>query len=310
MAVAVAAGHNSANGIYIPEVWLAEAQYRYYTKTFRRETTKTDYDGVLKERGNTVHVQWVPQMSSKPLSIAGTVVSDNPNPEKRTFTVNRARYVAFKIDSIEDFQAGGFMSDSYQEEATKALQEDIDREYLGDIYASAGATNKGTTAGRESGLWNMGAVGAPRTLNAGNVVQWITDMSSVADEARWPTVGRYVIIPVWIYNLLLNSDLKSAFITGDPRSILRETDGMIGSVARFTFYISNLMSYTTSGGHTGWNVIFGEPAAVQTVDQFTEVKIGMESVEAVGKFSRVVNVYDWEAMKPEGLGWSHVKPAA
>lgn len=180
----------------------------------------------------------------------------------------------------------------------------VDTGILGDIYASAHASNKGATAGRKSASFDLGATGAPVVLLAANVIDVITRCSCVADEMNWPESGRWMVLPAWMRYLLMNSDLKNASVTGDGKSVLR--NGRIGEVDRWELFMSNNVASVTDGAFTCYHVVFGHKSGLTFASQMTE----MDSLKAESTFGTLVrglNVYGYKVIKTESIGDLYVR---
>jgi hypothetical protein len=69
-------------------------------------------------------------------------------------------------------------------------------------------------------------------------------MGECLDEQNIPEVGRWVVMPAWAGRQIKQSELRQAYLSGDPVSMLR--NGRLGMIDRFTLYISNLLPTNTS----------------------------------------------------------------
>jgi hypothetical protein len=105
--------------------------------------------------------------------------------------------------------------------------------------------------------------------------------------------------------MLKKSDLKDASLTGDGKSVLR--NGRIGSIDKFTLYVSNLLYHETTYG--GYHAIALQRNAISWVAQMTK----MESLRAESTFGTLVrglNVYGYETLKDECLCDLYIKKSA
>ena len=134
----------------------------------------------------------------------------------------------------------------WSDDAAQQLKITVDREVLGGILGGAAALNRGATAGAISGNINLGATGTPLTVvgrgpTTGQleIIDVLLRLGQVLDEQNIPEVGRWVVMPSWAGRMIKQSELRQAYLSGDPVSMLR--NGRLGMIDRFTLYISNLL---------------------------------------------------------------------
>lgn len=188
--------------------------------------------------------------------------------------------------------------DEWSEDASEQMKIKIDTQVLQTIPSDAHANNKGTSAGRKSSSFNLGATGSPVALDKTNVLDYIVDTGTVLDEQSLPQTGRWMVIPAWMSGMIKKSDLKDASLAGDGTSILR--NGRLGMIDRYTLYMSNLV-YSVSDTYTCYHILFGTRHALSFAAQMTE----MESLRAESTFGTLVrglNVYGFKVLKAEALG--------
>jgi hypothetical protein len=121
---------------------------------------------------------------------------------------------------------------------------------LDGIVGQCAATNRGATAGKYANL-NLGIKGTPITVvgqgaTAGqsNLIDLLLRMGECLDEQNIPEIGRWVVMPAWAGRQIKQSELRQAYLSGDPVSMLR--NGRLGMIDRFTLYISNLLPTATT----------------------------------------------------------------
>ncbi len=135
--------------------------------------------------------------------------------------------------------------DVFTNDAAMQMKIAVDTDVLLGTFNQGAATNQGATAGKISASFNLGTDLAPVTLTAANILQSITALSSVLDEANVPETDRWLVIGPTERQILMQSNLAQAQFMGDPSSILR--NGKIGMIDRFTVYVSNLLPRAAAG---------------------------------------------------------------
>lgn len=176
----------------------------------------------------------------------------------------------------------------------------VDTEALSELYAYADADNVGATAGRKSGLYNMGYATAAIPLTETNILRYILMAQAVGDEQNWPSDNRFMVLPTWATFLLNNSDIKDASLTGSGPSNL-VNGRRIGKIGNFTLYQSNLYTPVTDT-YQCYNILFGHRSAISFAAQLNEVEYFDKLEGTVGKGMRGIQLYDWKVTKPASLG--------
>lgn len=302
--VTVAAGAPTYTGNFIPEVWSGKLVEKFYDATVFGAIANTDYEGEISDMGDKVNIRTTPSITINDYQKGGTLQVQRPESPITTLIIDHAKYFNFIIDSIDLYQSDINLMDDWSGDAGEQMKIAVDKDILANIYASANASNKGSTAGRITQGFDLGATGAPVVLTAANVIDVITRCASVADEQNWPEAGRWMVIPSWMRYLLMNSDLKNASVTGDGKSVLR--NGRIGEIDRFELFMSNNVATVADGGFTAYNVVFGHKSGLTFASQMTE----MDSLKAESTFGTLVrglNVYGYKVIKPESLGLLYVR---
>jgi hypothetical protein len=139
-------------------------------------------------------------------------------------------------------------------------------------------------------------------------------MSSVLDEQNVPETDRFLIITPTERQLLMQSPLAQAYVTGDAQSILR--NGKIGRIDRFDIYVSNLLPKAAAdqnynGGADAGKVkrhviIAGQKSALTFASQINKVE-SIPNPNDFGTLVRGLMIYGRKTVKPEALTYAVVK---
>ena len=182
----------------------------------------------------------------------------------------------------------------------------IDRGILNGMYASASTYNKGATAGKVSGAFNIGATGGSAVqVTKTNILDYIVDAETILNEQNIPVDNRYLVIPSYFYGLLEKSDLRSALFTGDQSNkTLR--NGLAGRIANFDIYVSNNIQAVTDNAVVSYPLIFGHKSALTFASQLVKNET-LPNPESFGNLMRGLQVYGYNVVKPESLGYIWAK---
>lgn len=302
--VPAAAGAPAYSGTFIPEIWSGKLVEKFYDATVFGEIANTDYEGEISAQGDKVNIRTVPTMTIRDYQKGSNLQYERPESPNVTLNVDKAKYFAFTVDNIDKFQSDIKLMDAWAGDGGEQMKIAIDTQVLATIYPLAATANKGLTAGRKSGAYNLGVTGTPAVVTAANVLEYITACAAVGDEQNWPEQGRWMIIPAWMRWVLMNSDLKNASLSGDESSILR--NGRIGMVDRFMLYVSNNVASVTDGSFTCYNVVFGHKSGLTFASQMTQMET-LKAESTFGDLVRGLNVYGFSVIKPESIGNLYVR---
>jgi hypothetical protein len=298
----IAAGHPDYAGVMFPEVWSSKILVKFYHSTILSEISNTDYEGEIKNQGDTVHIRTTPSITITDHIMGQEVNYETPVPTVIDLVINKGKKWAFVNDDIAKSQSDYAFIEDWTGDAAKQLKIAIETAVLADVYASAHAKNKGATAGMVTSGFNLGATSAPIALDKTNIVDYIVDMGSVLDEQNVPEDGRYLIMPAWACGLVKKSDIKDAAMTGDSKSILRTNNEALGMIDRFHLYKSNLLARTVDGSVTATNMMFGHKSALTFAAQLVKSEGPMRDVKVFGDHYRGLNVYGYKVVKSEAMG--------
>jgi len=236
------------SGSFIPTLWSGKLLAKFYQNTMLSEIMNTDYEGELKNKGDTIRIRTAPSITINDYAGAGsTLTTETPTPIFQDMQVDKAKYFSVQTNDVLAQQADMDLMNVFTEDAAKQLKIAIEDEVFFNAFITEGpdADNEGTTAGEISAAYNLGSKTAPIDEGtASNVLDCILRMSSVLDEQNVPEDGRWLIISPRERNLLMQSNLAQAYFTGDQSSVIRT--GKIGMLDRFTVYVSNLLPKGTT----------------------------------------------------------------
>ena len=300
MSFPVAGGRPNYSGNFIPEIWSGKLIENFYDATVLAAISNTDYEGEIRNVGDTVNIRTTPEITIRDYVKGQTLTVENPDKPKLQLVIDKGEYFACVEDDVDKVQADINLMDTWSKDASERMKIKIDQRVLTDLLPGIAATNKGATAGEQSASFNLGTTGAPLTVSkdgAGgttSVVDLIVDMGTVLDEANAPEGDHFLVIPAKMAGLIKKSELKDASLTGDGTSIVR--NGRLGMVDRFTIYVSHNL-FVDSGKYS---IIVGHKMGFTFASQMTE----MESIRAESTFGNIIRglqVYGYQVVKPEAL---------
>jgi hypothetical protein len=294
MGYPVASGRTNYSGNFIPEIWSGKLIENFYDATVLSAISNTNYEGEIRNMGDTVNIRTTPTITIKTYVKGQTLAVENPDKEKLQLVIDKGEYFACVEDDVDKVQADINLMDTWSKDASERMKIKIDQRVLTDILPDISALNKGSSAGRITANIDLGTTGAPFAITKTNVLEYIVDMGTVLDEANAPESDRFIVIPAKMAGMIKKSDFKSALVTGDNVSILR--NGQLGMIDRFTVYMSHNLSVTSSK----FSIIAGHKMGFTFASQMTNMET-IRSESTFGNVIRGLQVYGYKVVKPEAL---------
>jgi hypothetical protein len=260
------------HGTFIPEIWSGKLIEKFYNATVLSAIANTDYEGEIKNQGDTVHIRTKPTITIRDYQVNQDLLIERPSSNIVDFTIDNAKYFNEALDDVMEVQSDINLLSLWADDAS----------VLGIIDAGIVAANKGTTAGKISLNINLGTTGAPIAVTPLNIVDSIVDLGTVLDEQNIPETGRWLVIPPWVAALIKKSDLRNASISGDGVSLVR--NGRLGMIDRFTMYSSNLLPTAVEGATNAFRIFAGHPHGLTFASQITK----METLRSERSFSNLM----------------------
>ncbi len=306
MSYPVAPGRPNYSGNFIPELWSGKLIENFYDATVLAAISNTDYEGEIRQYGDTVNIRTTPEITIRDYVKGQTLTVENPDKPKIQLVIDKGEYFACVEDDVDKVQSDINLMDTWTKDASERMKIKIDQRVLTDILTGIASTNKGATAGEQTASFNLGTTGSPLSVTkdgAGgtkSVIDLLVDLGTVLDEANCPEQNRFVVIPAKMAGLIKKSELKDASLTGDSMSIVR--NGRLGMVDRFTLYVSHNLK-VDSGGK--FNLIAGNKMGFTFASQMTNMET-IRSESTFGNIVRGLQVYGYKVVKGEALAQSVV----
>jgi len=238
----------SYSGAFIPTLWSGKLLAKFYQNTMLSEVANTDYEGELKNQGDTVRIRLAPSISISDYTVGQTLSYEVPTPIFQDMQVTKGKYFGVQVNDVLAYQSDMNLMNMFTEDAAKQLKIAIENEVFFNSFVTEGpaAQNEGATAGKISAAYNLGTDIAPiDQATPENVLKAILRMSTVLDEQNVPEDGRFLILSPYDRHLLMQSSIAQAYFTGDQSSTIRT--GKIGMLDRFSVYVSNLLPRGEAG---------------------------------------------------------------
>ena len=294
---------SSSSSGFIPEIWSGKMVEKLYPSTVFGDIANTDYEGEIKQQGDTVNIRTTPSITIRDYEIGGGLQKEKPTSDKVQLQIDQGKYFNFEINDVDAYQSDIKLMDDWSNDAGEQMAIEVDRTILSTVYADVSATNAGANAGAQSGSYNLGETGAPVLLDKSNIIDFIVDTGSVLFEENVPMSNRWIVLPVWACNLIKKSELKDASMSGDGTSMLR--NGRIGIIDNYTVYCSNNLSTVTDSSKQVTNMIFGHKKALTFAAQMTKMET-LKNPDDFGDLVRGLNIFGSKVIDDKAMGHGYI----
>ena len=305
---------NNTSGSFIPALWSAKLNQKFYKATVFGEIANTSYEGEISGRGDKVVINNRPDITINDYQVGTSLSYQVPTPSTVELPIDRAKYFAFQVNDVVAYQSQPKLMDMFSDDASMQMKISIDSSVLlgtatkQGIWNDVPAANQGATAGAISGGYNLGTATAPVALTAANVLATLTALAGVLDEQNIPETARWLVIDPLTRQILMQSNLAQAQFMGDDKSMVR--NGKIGMIDRFTVYVSNQLpkaaatqdyfGAAAAGTAKRRLILAGHKSAVTFASQMTKMET-VRNPSDFGDYIRGLNVYGWKTIIPTGL---------
>jgi hypothetical protein len=296
------------SGTFIPALWSGKLAQKFYAATVFGEIANTDYQGDIAGMGDTVIINTIPTITVSDYKIGQNLNYETPPGSTIQMVIDQGKYFGVNVNSVFELQAKPRLMDIFTNDASMQMKIKIDSDILRGTFNKGAAYNQGSSAGKISGTFNLGTDLAPVALSASNILQTITALSSVLDEANVPETDRWLVLTPTERQVLMQSNLAQAQFMGDASSILR--NGRIGVIDRFTVYVSNLLPRAEAG--KDWYgaasagtvkrhaMVAGHRSGITFASQIAKVET-LQNPNDFGTLVRGLNVFGYQVVQKDAL---------
>lgn len=269
-----------------PEIWAAEllVALRKNLVYAQPAVVNRDYEGDIRQSGDTVRITSISDPTISTYTPNGTINVEELTDAQRTLVINQAKYFAFKVDDVDARQAKGDVMPEAVSRAAYKLADVVDQ-FIAAFYTDVQVANRVN-----------GGTAVPVTTGDIAYAQ-ILKLRTKLNEANVQSQGRWVVIPPWYEELLLNNDKFVRVDASGTSEGLR--NGMVGRVVGFDIYTSNNVVNVTGDD---WAVLAGVNTAISYAEQINSV----EAYRPENSFSDAVkglHLWGSKVIRPDSLAY-------
>lgn len=276
---------------FIPEVWSAALLQALRVNTVFNQAgvINRDYEGDIREAGDTVHINTVTRPTIRTYTTHTSITVDPLTDSETTFQITQAKYWAFEVDDIERRQAksAGALIDTATSEAGAGLSETQDT-YIAGLMATD------TLAGNK--------LGAKAVNSADTAFNLLVDLRTKLSNNRVPMAGRWVAVSTdYVGYLLKDNRFISAAQYGSNDVLL---NGEVGRAMGFRIF-EVPAGQLVAGASTGKIFQAGHPMGTTLAEQIRKSE-AMRMTDRFADMVRGLHLYGGKVVRPAALATADV----
>ncbi len=254
----------AANGEMIPTIWSNRCTVKHYGSVIAPEICNNDWEGEIKSMGQRVTIQRTPDTNvidgNKDVDLDAAGLYNTPTKPSAELEINQREIYGFAIEDVDAFQTNINYLDRQADDAVKRVAIRQDTKILAGIATRIATTNRGTAVG-------LGGTGAPVTINASNALNFLMRMKRILKQQGVSQYGLKCVIGPKFAQILKNTDLKSALVTGDDVGVIR--NGRLGEIDGLMLYESIFLPQFVEGANTAEYVYVIHPDGLTWAMQYS-----------------------------------------
>lgn len=301
MSIPAASGYPQYSNSLITPLFRMDLLERFYTTTVYSDISSTEYTGELTKGGDQITFMREPKVMVRDYQKNGKIIHDTIDGEPVTMTIDYAKTFSIKMNHIDEKQIQNFdkWKAAFLKSAGYELTRAIDPQLLTEMWTSVAPYNQGATAGLVSQNINLGEVGAPVVVTKANIIEVLSQLHQVLDEALAPKEGRFVVLPSAAITILKNSDLKFAYATGLNSSPM--VNGRLPEqVAGFTIMESQNIPSVVDGAVRAYHIVAGVKMATAFAAQIENSRVVTDK-DDWANYYQGLSVYGFKVLYNDAL---------
>lgn len=273
---------------FVPEIWSAALLTSLKKAQVYARLCNRDYEGEISQAGDTVHITSISRPTIATYVPNVTVITPEVlTAADRALAIDQAKYFAFEVDDVDQRQAKGNIIDAAMTEAAYGLS-DVADQFLAGLYAGVQSAN----------------IIADIAVTTGDIAYTqLTKLAQKLTEANVAMQGRWVVLPPWYLQLLLDTN-KIAFNPALAGGVgaTAVIEGYVNRLVGFDVYVSNNAPLIPGGDGDDYAVIGGTNNAWSYAEQISKT----EAYRPQSSFADAIkglHLYGGKLVRPDGLAY-------
>lgn len=285
---------------------------RYYPTTVTgRITSQSIIPAEIRQHGDQVIFRDPPQAEIFKYQKNQDLEVSQLNTGSMVMVIDRAYYFNLKLDKVDEKQIPDVRQwvNEFIQDAQQKLAEVTDFELQTELPHQVDCHNKGPNAGRRTGAFNLGTIGAPVAVTKDNIPDFLGRLKAVIGEQNVNTNGMYVVLPQAAMVLFwANPILANACASGNSKSIILTNGETIPGILGFDIIFSNTTPVYTdpTTQQMTFTVLAGHKDATGFVAQLNDQEVIDKDPRSFSKYWRGLTLYGFKLLKPKEVAVAYV----
>ena len=236
---------------FVPEIWSAKLFVRLRKALVHASVVNRDYEGEIKEFGDTVRINEIGAVDVSDYTKYSDITWQEMDSAQKVLLIDQADSFAVQLDDIDKAQTKPKLIDGIMSEASYSIVDEVDQ-YIAAKYTGAGNTVSALT------------------VSVGAVIQNISNLQLKLNEANVPQQDRYLFVPPWYHQHIVNSVSQGINSTGVPK--LMDNGVLVNGYVGELFGFNILMSNNVSNNGTVWQMMALHRSAITFAGQIAKIE--------------------------------------
>jgi len=250
-----------------PALWFAKLQVAYRKALVYGDVCNRQYEGMIKEMGDTVRIQTVADITINTTYTRDAVISGQSlTTTDQVLPITQSTNFNFKWDITNQTQSA--VKNIMEEAMSRSAYQMADN---ADQFIADTMKNGVSTASPDNTLTAITDVG----VGAGDTDPYdiLVDLNTLLSQSNVPKEGRWAILPPWFFGELAKVPARVSFGTADNLKIFSGGYMGIDRVSSLRLYESNNVPTTNAVPTTGaFTIIAGHSDGITYANQLTKYK--------------------------------------
>jgi len=264
---------------FTPQIWTAKVFVRLRKNLVHAATVNRDYEEEVINFGDTVHINEFDDVTIDDYTKYGEITWQEMNSATKTLLIDQQKTFSPRYDDVDKVQNKPSLLDQFASSAAYAIANTVDQ-HLAGMYAQAGNSVSALT------------------VTVGNVMLNLSNMQLELNEADVPPENRFVVVPPWYHQHLVNAATQSIASTGVPKLLDNGVliNGYVGQLYGFNI----LMSNNVNNNGTVWNIMAYNRSAITHAAQLKQVE-AVRIEKGFGDGIKGLYVYGSKVVRPNAM---------
>jgi hypothetical protein len=278
-----------------PTIWSSKLFVRLQKNLVFASVVNRDYEGDISGYGDTVKINEISDITVS--DYTGTLTWQTLSDAQKILLIDQKKSFSFSLDDIDKAQMNPKVMNAAMQAASYAVADVIDQ-FIASLYSGAGITN--TTY--------MGSAASPISVSTGNVLLTLSYASRYLDEANVPTQNRFMVIPPWLHQKIVLTEVGGINAAAEPKvfsdGVL--TSGYVGRLYGFDLLLSNNVQASASNVSA---IMALNRTAISYAGQVSQIK-AVEREDTFDEGIKGLYVYGGKVVRPAALACLHLTEVA